>query len=608
MTASPDSIRLSRHVLAHLRAVAEGVPPVAAARTYLDVDGPTPQHAQLAHEAALRSAMLVARRAYGDSRWRLLQLPLALPSPSAADADVPTLEAWAVERGLEDWPAAELQALYAEAFGQAVHAPPVRKVAQLDRLRRTRRALLDGLEDFAIEPPRLSDPVAGWFPADLARRLEDAGLATLGQLRDHIAQRGRWWRQIRAYGPTKAARLEEQVQALVGVSAPPSWATLPPPADGAAGSGPMSLASADEEAVSTWIKHRTRSPATASAYRRETERFGLWLRIERGRRLVAATADDCAAFIAFIAAVPREWISRQHAPRMSPDWAPFAGQPSVTSQRFALTVLEAFFSWLVADGRAPGNPWLSVNRRVPDDPAARPRDASKAFTPAVWSALIAHTERLEPDAAARMLWLLVFCQACGLRAAELLRGRSGDFIQQDDGIWLHVHGKGGKNRLVPVPASAWRATAAYFAARGLRLGATHPNTPLLARLERPEEPGDRLPTPGGGIVRMPADELEAKAERDRRGYITYSTLRPALKRFIRAALATSDLSEEERAHARAASTHWLRHTHATRAAEHGVPVDVLQANLGQADPRTTAIYYRAQQRRRREAMEEVFGD
>ncbi|WP_211260296.1 site-specific integrase [Xenophilus azovorans] len=590
--------------------MADGVPPEVAARTYLDVDGPTPRHAQLAHEAAVRSAMLVARRAFGGSRWRLLQLqiPLALPPSPAAAADVPSLEDWAAENGLEDWSAAELRDLYEEKFGKQSGALDARKVAQLDRLRRTRRALLAGLENFAIEPPSLSDPVAGWFPADLASRLDDAGLSTLGQLRDHIALRGRWWRQIRAYGPKKAARLEEQVQALVGVSAPPSWAALPPPADGDAGRGPMSLVSADEEAVTTWIKHRTRSPATASAYRREAERFGLWLRVERGRRLVAARSDDCADYIAFIAAVPREWVSRQHAPRTSPDWAPFAGQLSVTSQRFALAVLEAFFNWLVADGRAAVNPWLSVNRRVPDDPAAPPRDASKAFTPAVWTALIEHTERLEPDAGARMSWLLLFCRACGLRAAELLRGRAGDFIQQDDGIWLHVHGKGAKNRTVPVPASAWRATAIYFAARGLRLGATHPNTPLLARLERPEEPGDKLPPHGSGTVRMPADELEARAERERRGYITYSTLRPALKRFIRAALAASDLSEEECAHARVASTHWLRHTHATRAAEHGVPVDVLQANLGQADPRTTAIYYRAQQRRRRAAMEEVFGD
>ena len=64
---------------------------------------------------------------------------------------------------------------------------------------------------------------------------------------------------------------------------------------------------------------------------------------------------------------------------------------------------------------------------------------------------------------------------------------------------------------------------------------------------------------------------------------------------------------EEREDARHASLHWLRHTHATRAAEAEVPPDVLQANLGQADPRTTAGYYRAQEQRRQRQMERAFG-
>ena len=47
---------------------------------------------------------------------------------------------------------------------------------------------------------------------------------------------------------------------------------------------------------------------------------------------------------------------------------------------------------------------------------------------------------------------------------------------------------------------------------------------------------------------------------------------------------------------------------ATRAAERGVPADILQENLGQGDPRTTARYFRAQIERRQGAMEKVFGE
>ena len=72
------------------------------------------------------------------------------------------------------------------------------------------------------------------------------------------------------------------------------------------------------------------------------------------------------------------------------------------------------------------------------------------------------------------------------RAAELLRARRGDVVSRDEGIWLHVHGKGARNRLVPVPRVALAATERYFEARGLVWGAAHPHTPLLAVLARPE--------------------------------------------------------------------------------------------------------------------------
>lgn len=68
----------------------------------------------------------------------------------------------------------------------------------------------------------------------------------------------------------------------------------------------------------------------------------------------------------------------------------------------------------------------------------------------------------------------------------------------------------------------------------------------------------------------------------------------------------SSLSEEERRGALKASLHWLRHTHATRFAERGGDLDVLQANLGHSDPRTSARYYRAQIERRQEQVERVF--
>ena len=89
--------------------------------------------------------------------------------------------------------------------------------------------------------------------------------------------------------------------------------------------------------------------------------------------------------------------------------------------------------------------------------------------------------------------------------------------------------------------------------------------------------------------------------------LSYAALYKTFKRFVRRALASADLPATARRDATAASTHWLRHTHATRAAERGIGADVLQANLGHADPRTTAGYFKSQLDRRAAEMERVYG-
>ena len=94
---------------------------------------------------------------------------------------------------------------------------------------------------------------------------------------------------------------------------------------------------------------------------------------------------------------------------------------------------------------------------------------------------------------------------------------------------------------------------------------------------------------------------------DLKAPLSYSALHESFTRFVRRVVRASDLEPEERSRAEKASAHRLRHTHATRAAERQVPPDVLQENMGQSDPRTTARYYRAQIKRRHKEMERAFG-
>ena len=77
--------------------------------------------------------------------------------------------------------------------------------------------------------------------------------------------------------------------------------------------------------------------------------------------------------------------------------------------------------------------------------------------------------------------------------------------------------------------------------------------------------------------------------------------------FVRRAVKQSGRAPDEQQQAVRAALHSLRHTHATRFAERGGDVDVLQANLGHADPLTAAVYFRAQIERRQKQAEKAFG-
>jgi site-specific recombinase XerD len=589
------SPRLGRHHFAHLRAVAEGLSLIDAARRYLAIEHGA--EAVTAHRLVVEQVRALARRR-GDARWRLIGIDIRdTAAADACDAAAPpALDAWAESEGLGDWSQAELQALYEERFGaESTTLDPSshRRLLRNTRLRERRLALLRELEAVSAEKPAPTDLLEGWLPAALAAQLRRGGDLTLGDLQRRIGQGGRWWSGIAAFGPIKARRLSAYVELLVGAPPAPNWGLVTWTNDlsafsgrdgsnrvqtnaGAPGQG--TDAQDDRQAIAAWIAARAGSPYTAAQYAREAERFLLWCVLERRRALSDATAEDCRAYMDFMANVPPAWISRHRVPRLAPGWAPFKGSLSLTSQGVAIAALHSLFAWLVQARYASANPWVLVNRKLGDDPNQRSDDpSSRAFNPQAWAALRAHLMVDTPTPSAiRLSWLCTFVECTGLRAAELLRARREHLYKTSTGWVLRVHGKGRRNRSVPVPSAGMAATRAYFASRGLNLEDALPTTPLLASLTDPNQP------------------------------LGYRSFYETFTRFVKRA--TTSLAPEERRAVEHASAHWLRHTHATRAAERLVPLDVLQENLGQSDPRTTARYYRAQMKRREAEMERAFRD
>lgn len=581
LTTNDISARIGTHHFAYLRAVAEGLDAKDAAKRYLGIEHGA--ESTRAHRLVVERVRAVARRR-GDPRWRLIGIEIR--DAAASPALAPPLHDWAENEGLSDWSESELQEMYAERFGASDRDGRRRQVRNA-RLRARRLQLLRELEAVAAEQAKPSDRIDGWLPPHTAQALLALGITTLDELQQRIRTGGRWWRGLPAFGPVKAGRLAHHVAMLLGSTAP-QWSPIAAEAEYAVLSGRHGSnriiaersgidASDDRAAVRAWISSRAGSPYTAKQYEREAERFILFCVLVRRKALSDAVAEDCRAYMDLLANIPATWISRHKAERLSAGWAPFRGQLSTASQNLAVTALHSLFAWLVDARYLASNPWALVNRKLGDNPDVFNQITSRAFTPQAWSSLLSYLDTAPPTAAShRLRWLLVFVECTGLRAAELLHARREHFVATPGGWLIQVRGKGRRNRVVPLPGRALDETVRYFSQRGLDFLDAPANAPLLASVTDGMTP------------------------------IGYAALHETFTRFVRRALAEApDTIKNE---AIKASAHWLRHTHATRAAERSVPPDVLQENLGQSDPRTTARYYRAQLQRRQKEIAKAFDE
>ena len=281
----------------------------------------------------------------------------------------------------------------------------------------------------------------------------------------------------------------------------------------------------DRSAVLAWLANYADSPATLASYRKEVERLLLWCVLQHGKALSDLSHEDLLIYQRFLAdPQPSErWVIRggQRPARSSPDWRPFAGPLSTSSQRQASSVLNSLFGWLVEARYLRGNPLaLSRRRRTQRTPSRVTR-----FLPmAHWVEVKRTVEALPMDTArqrahaARTRWLLTLLYIGGLRVSEVCAGTMGGFfsrLSQDgrDRWWLEVLGKGQKLRLIPATPELMDELTRYRLACGLSpLPCTGDPTPLVLPLI-----GAALPMQRTGIhaiVKGPHDGDGRSAEGD----------------------------------------------------------------------------------------------
>ena len=141
-------------------------------------------------------------------------------------------------------------------------------------------------------------------------------------------------------------------------------------------------ANSDSEAVLAWLAEYAQRPATLRSYRKEAERFLLWL-ASRGQTLAGVKRGDVHDYRRFLAQPhpATQWIGPA-LPRSHPQWRPFSGPLSEASIQHAFTILGGLYSYLNHAGHLAGNPF-----RLHKPPRERSQPALNAF----WNAMPGRT-------------------------------------------------------------------------------------------------------------------------------------------------------------------------------------------------------------------------
>jgi site-specific recombinase XerD len=370
---------------------------------------------------------------------------------------------------------------------------------------------------------------------------------------------------------------------------------LPSAIDGSAGSN-RSLAAQrqiaadnDVDALKAFLARYADTKTTFENYRKEVERLFLWSTCQLGKPVSSLTHEDLLAYQRFLAdPQPRaRWVNpnRKQA-RSHPDWRPFSGSLSPSSQRQSIVILNVMFSWLVNAGYLAGNP-LSLSRQRSRKAAPR---VTRFLDDELWSCVKQTIDRMPRETERqrahyfRTRWLFTLLYLGGLRVSEVCENTMGAFFARRDRIgeerwWLEVVGKGAKTRLVPATAELMAELLRYRRECGLsRLPSAGDQTPLVLPISRSRKPLTRAALHAilKDIFNRASDDLRQRGDE-------YAERANQLSR---------------------ASAHWLRHTAGSRMADGALDLRHVRDNLGHESLKTTSQYLHSDDDRRHRETEE----
>ncbi|CAA9214147.1 MAG: Phage integrase family protein [uncultured Corynebacteriales bacterium] len=230
----------------------------------------------------------------------------------------------------------------------------------------------------------------------------------------------------------------------------------------------------------------------------------------------------------------------------------FAGTHAKTSIVRCWSTWNQFFTFLVGDGVLPGNPMPAVPRPRPARAAPKPLRGEDTPETLLRSAAAprANARRPWPE---RDLAVLATLLLTGLRSAELLSLTVGSLTGLPGERRIHVVGKGGAARSVPIEDALDTVIEAYLGSRRARFPG--------------RRVGDRSP--------LFVDAAGAPLRRGGLQYLVQTTMRAA------------GLADRR---SPGALVHAFRHTYATRLADDGATASEIMALLGHASLSTSQSY------------------
>jgi integrase/recombinase XerD len=266
------------------------------------------------------------------------------------------------------------------------------------------------------------------------------------------------------------------------------------------------------------------SPQTIKTYNTELRMFVAYVEGELGKGFEEITAEDISMY--------REHLIKAYA-------------PATAAKKLA--ALRRFLVFTFMAGATTVNPealrFFAKSPRIGQDPSYN---------------ILTEDELSRMLSAARTsnyrdYVLLAVMGGCGLREAEVVEVKVGDFREAGDGqVLLRVRGKGDKVRNVPISPGLWRLVQRYVLLTGRSFN-SHAD------------------------ARKPL--FSSRVGKDKT--LTTRSVQNIVKKYVRAAGIV-----------KAISPHSIRHTVGTNMAVNEAPLLVIQQFLGHSDPKTTLRYIR----------------